>query len=83
MSKQPENVRAFFERLGRPRIWAETGIRQQELWRAAKKNEIPSSWYDAIEKLCIDDGIDCPRRFFNFKPIRPIKREAEKCVSDA
>lgn len=36
--------------------------------RAARENGFfPSSWYAALDELCAEVGVDCPRSAFNFK----------------
>jgi hypothetical protein len=40
--------------------------------RAAKRDgKFPASWFDAIEGLCSDRALPCPRELFAFK--RPIE----------
>lgn len=61
-------VDELFTALGRSRITKEAGYGAQVLSRASTENVMPSGWFDAIERMCVADGIECPRHLFRFQP---------------
>jgi hypothetical protein len=44
---------------------AAVGVKRDAVRKALKAGELPSSWYDALERL---SGRPLPREIFSFKP---------------
>ena len=37
----------------------------------ATRDQFPPAWFDIMEGLCAEMGIDCPRALFSFKSVTP------------
>lgn len=60
--KQPHV--ALIDALGADRIAAAVGASAKTVTNKRFEPSLPASWFDAIEKLCVDDGRPCPRAAF-------------------
>lgn len=73
MSKQ---ARPIIEALGAEAIQSRIGVGEHMIRHAKSTGKFPSSWYDLIERMCVDAGIRCPRSAFKWKqPADSEKRE--------
>lgn len=53
--------------LGDDAICAALGVTQHSVRGARSTGLFPASWYDALQSMCIEVGIPCPRNAFNWK----------------
>ena len=60
------SVSAICDVIGRKRIADVIGVRVTSVSNAVSCGQFPARWFDAIEKLCADAGIACPRHLFSF-----------------
>jgi len=65
MSNKP--VHQIIETLTPDAIMARLGVSFHMIRYARTSGVFPASWYDDIEKMSRDAGIDCPRDLFNWK----------------
>ncbi|WP_226560762.1 hypothetical protein [Salipiger thiooxidans] len=76
-------VRELFDRLGRPRVRAALFGDHEGLESDApgfktvalhvSKGVIPAAWFDVVDALCKEDGLETPRYLFSFKrPDGPV-----------
>lgn len=54
--------------LGPEVIEAELNVSDHAIRAAKYKGFFSGRWFDAIEAMCAEAGIDCPRSAFNFVP---------------
>lgn len=62
-----DTVSAICDAIGRTRLQAALGVGKTAISNAVVENRFPSSWFDVVDRLCREDGIDCPREFFAFR----------------
>jgi len=60
------SVSSICDALGRRKIADVIGVRLTSVSNAVSCGQFPARWFDAIEKLCADAGIACPRHLFSF-----------------
>lgn len=53
--------------LGAEAICAALGVTPHSIRGARTTGQFPASWYDALQSMCIEVGIPCPRNAFNWK----------------
>lgn len=53
--------------LGADAICAALGVTPHSIRGARTTGHFPASWYDALQSMCIEAGIPCPRNAFNWK----------------
>jgi len=61
------NTISIINAIGSETVQALCGVGEFSVRAARRDNQFPSSWFDLIEKACIDAGVDCPRDLFAFK----------------
>ena len=64
MSKATDIIDA----LGRPAIKERLNVGMTTISAAYVDGILPSAWFNVIEKMANEKGIDCPRDAFRFKP---------------
>lgn len=60
------SVAAICEAVGRRRISAEIGVKATAVSNAVSNEKFPAHWFDVIERLCGEVGVECPRSLFTF-----------------
>lgn len=61
-------VTDLIEKIGRDEFMDRLQLIREQVWAVENKtNKFPSSWYDSIEQLCLDKGIECPRNLFSWR----------------
>lgn len=66
-----ENSKALIKAIGAANIKAALGVKDGSIVKARREG-IPALWFDVMDQMCADMGIECPRSAFNFKnPVRP------------
>lgn len=53
--------------LGAESVAAVLGVSVHSVRKAVENRAFPASWYDVMDAICVDRGIECPRTLFNFK----------------
>ena len=65
----------FADALGR-RVMAQTlGVRPTAISNAVVGGVFPAAWYDPLEKLAQERGVDCPRHLFAWR--RPDTQDVD------
>lgn len=72
------SVSSICDALGRKKIADVIGVRLTSVSNAVSCGQFPARWFDAIEKLCADADIACPRHLFSFAGV-----EKAQVVMDA
>ena len=57
----------FADAVGRKQIASALGIKDTAVSNAVVRGKFPSSWFNVLEAVARDAGIDCPRGMFRFK----------------
>ena len=65
--------------LGASRIAEAIGVAENAVSMAKGRKKFPPSWYDVLDAMCAERGIDCPRELFNFKS--PVIAPEASCLS--
>lgn len=60
------SVAAICDALGRRRIADVVGVRVTAVSNAVSDGRFSARWFDAIDKMCGEAGIPCPRHLFSF-----------------
>lgn len=60
------SVAAICEAVGRRRISVEIGVKATAVSNAVSNGKFPAHWFDVIERLCGEVGVECPRSLFSF-----------------
>lgn len=61
------------DQIGRQRIASCFGVGVTTVSNAVVANKFSASWFDALEKMCIEEGILCPRDLFSFRQVGTMK----------
>lgn len=71
------NVQTIVARLGRKRIAERGDVTVQAVGNAVLSGLFPAHWYDFMENLCAEEGVECPRGAFKWqreKKSMPVRR---------
>ncbi|WP_276716917.1 hypothetical protein [Pseudooceanicola nitratireducens] len=60
-------VQNIIDTIGQEAICVRLGISDHAVRHAKTTGSFAALWYDAIDQMCIEAGIPCPRSAFNFK----------------
>jgi len=55
--------------LGRAKIASRLRVGTPAVSNAATAGVFPAHWFDIIEVMCVERGIECPRCLFSFKRV--------------
>lgn len=58
----------IIEKIGAKAIADCLGVGLHSVRHAKFTGEFPANWFDALDRLCKSEGIDCPRCLFTFRP---------------
>ena len=61
------DARQIIDALGRGVIAVHLGISHPSVSNAYDANMMPANWFCVVESLCLEAGIECPRRAFRFR----------------
>lgn len=64
---EPITVSKVVTALGSKVIQASCQVGEFSIRAAKRDGKFPASWFDAIEGLCSDRALPCPRELFAFK----------------
>lgn len=60
-------VTHIIDTLGSDRLQNALGVSRHSIKNARWEGVFPSAWFNMIEALCVDAGIECPRHAFRWK----------------
>lgn len=66
-----ETTRSIIDALGRRQFLMRSGLSKQALIRPFAENQFPANWFQILDEMCAERGIDCPRDLFAFR--RPFR----------
>ena len=64
---EPITVSEVIAALGADVIQASCQVGEYSIRAAKRDKKFPASWFDAIESLCAENDLPCPRDLFAFK----------------
>lgn len=61
------NVENIIKKVGYTKLAAELGVHRTAIVNAKRNAVFPAAWFDTIDRLCEERGIECPRKLFNWR----------------
>lgn len=62
------NISDFADTVGRSNIAKLMGVGATAVSNRVVIGHFPAWWFNDLEAFCIENGVDCPRSLFNWKP---------------
>lgn len=62
-----ETTRSIIDAIGRRQFLTRSGLSKQALIRPFAENQFPANWFQILDEMCAERGIDCPRVLFAFR----------------
>ena len=63
---EKQRRRVFIDSLGRDRVQRQLGLTPPAITNAISRG-LPPGWFPVIEKMCREDGRECPLCLFNWR----------------
>lgn len=60
-------VHHIVQTLGRENIESRLGVSKYSLFAAKRDRLFPAAWFDVLDEMCRERGIECPRSAFRFR----------------
>ena len=61
------DAKKITDALGRDAIASAVGVKSTAVITQASSGTFPAAWFDAVEKMAGEAGVECPRSVFRFK----------------
>lgn len=61
------DAEAFLESVGRETLSDRLGVGLTAISNASVANKLSNGWYEAIEDICKDKGLEFPKHLFNMR----------------
>ena len=60
-------VKDILTQLGEDEVREALGVSTHSIAAAKRERRFPSNWFAVIERMCVEEGIPCPRNLFAFR----------------